>query len=454
MSDINILDPQVTPFVTLRLVSQDNVTREVSSDTVEFSALLNKSMFTISTGRTQVRFGKNRNRNLEKPLADWGNEINRYLNRGYQFVTDQKVTKHEFTIVSEFKDIANRAIRKFVESIISANDEKLKQDYTKSIEEIPKECIDRANEILIEMQMELQNKSLDVKTFNAYLKEVFTQLPLAISKHDGYFTMQNDYEHYERVISLLQEKLDTICQQLREFNEEKAAYESGSLERETVLEANNLEMRDVTLDEKQKILEYMSDQSGNFVRAWHVTNHETEKRFQDYCKKRGITEENGGISHLWHGTGFENIWSIFKSGLYLNPELIKSNVRICGKAFGYGIYFAPYCRKSMGYTSAAGAMYRGGSNRGGYLLIFKVATGNPYYYYRGTDKHGAKLPNHYRPNHWEDFHKQVPDCDVLWAEAGHEGDATVRRLCFDEVIAYQECQATIEYVVEFSDITW
>ena len=454
MCDINILDYEEAPFVTLRMVSQDRVTRAASSKTVEFKAMPDKGIFIISSGKTQVKFGKNRNLRTEKPLSDWEVEMKRYLNRGFQFVTTEQIEKKEFHVKAEFKTITNKILSKFVEAIIGANDEKLKQDYTKSIDEIPKECIDKANEVLICMQKELAEESLTVQIFNEYVTQIFTYLPLAISKHDNWFASSNDYEHYSDVISRLQDKLDTICQQLRDFNDEKEANENGTLERQTVLEANNIEMRDITKAEKEKILEYMSDQSKNFVRAWHVTNFETEKRFQKYCDERGITEENGGISHLWHGTGFENLWSIFKNGLYLNPELIKAGVRICGKAFGYGIYFAPYCRKSMGYTSAAGAMYRGGSEKGGYLLIFKVATGNPYYYYRGTDKKGSKLVSHYRPNHWEDFHKKVPDCDVLWAEAGQPGDETVRRLCYDEVIAYQECQATIEYIVEFSDISW
>jgi len=450
MNDVNILDPKETPFVTLRLVAVDSVTRAVSSQTVEFNALLDQEMFTVSKGKTQVKFGRNKERKIEKPIGEWKSEINSYLNRGYQFVTTNQVKTHSFHVVSEFKAIADKVLSRFVSSIIAANNEKMKQDYTKSVDEIPKDCIDKATKILIQMQKELSEETFSVASFNDYVKELFTYLPIAISKQDHYFATVLDYEHFSDVISTLQDKLDTICQQLRDFNNEKEGAKDGP--RKTVLEANGLSMRDVTDEEKEKILSFMSDQSGQYVRAWRVTNEETEKRFNEYCKKRGITEENGGISHLWHGTGFENLWSIFKSGLYLNPELIKAGVRICGKAFGYGIYFAPYCRKSMGYTSAAGALYRGGDNRGGYLLIFKVATGNPYYYYRGTDKLGRTLENHYRPNHWGDFNATVPGCDCLWAESGHEGDDTVRRLCYDEVIVYQEQQATIEYVVEFSDI--
>ncbi len=443
--DVNILDPKETPFVTLRLVSRDRISRSVSSETVEFNALLNQNIFTISSGKTMVKFGKNRNRRVEKPLSDWGNEINRYLNRGFEFVTTEQIKKHEFKVISEFKAIKNLALSKFIKAIIEANDEKLKQDYTKSIDEIPAECIDRANNILLNMQIELSNESFTVQSFNAYLKDLFTQLPLAISKQDNYFATIDDKKHYEDVIVRLQDKLDTICQNLRKFNEEKEAVNNGTYERQTVLEANNLDMRDVTPEEKAKILEWMSNQKDNFVRAWKVTNFATEKRFDEFCTKEGLTEENG-ISHLWHGTGFENIWSIFKSGLYLNPELIKAGVRICGKAFGYGLYFAPYCRKSMGYTSSCVAIHRGnGSGRGGYLLIFKVATGKPYDIYNEGGK---------RPDHWEDFHRDHPDRHCTWAGGDLPSINGLQRLQYDEVIVYQECQATIEYVVEFSDISW
>lgn len=48
----------------------------------------------------------------------------------------------------------------------------------------------------------------------------------------------------------------------------------------------------------------------------------------------------------------------------------------------------------------------GAGGKGGYLLLFKVATGNPYYIYRHRNE-GGKLSV---PKHWRDFHKDPPDC--------------------------------------------
>ncbi len=434
-----ILDPKVTPNVVLRQIKRDSITADVKSATVEFCYDSENDRFTESMGATKVRFGPKRAHKKEYPADMWRSEIEKYLNWGYRFVTDQITKVHSLVVDGVYKPLKDKFQEAFIKAAVEANDETMKASFTMSIEEIPKDCIDKANEIMISMQQELADKTLDIASFNAYLTEFFTALPIAISKADNYFASYDDYEHYTDVISRLQEKLDAMIQQLRKLSTFKAKAD----ERPTIIEANNLEMRNVTKDEKQKILEYMSDQKNNYVRAWKVTNRDTEKRFEEYCKSEGLTDENG-ISHLWHGTGFGNMWSIMKSGLYLNPALIKANVPICGKMFGYGLYFAPYCRKSMNYTSASSAMYHGesGGQKGGFMFIFKVATGNPYWIAREGGS---------RPNHWNDFHEDHPNKHCLWAERGQNG--SVGRLCFDEVVVYQECQATVEYIVEFSDIT-
>jgi len=96
--------------------------------------------------------------------------------------------------------------------------------------------------------------------------------------------------------------------------------------------------------------------------------------------------------------------------------------------------------KSIGYTSSYGSCWANGKDNKAYLAIFKVATGLPYYIYR--DGGYAK-----RPNNWTDFHANHPEADCLWAER-NDGDNGMR-LRNDEVVIYQECQATIEYLIEF-----
>ena len=111
------------------------------------------------------------------------------------------------------------------------------------------------------------------------------------------------------------------------------------------------------------------------------------------------------------------------------------------KAFGYGIYFAPYCGKSLHYTS--GNMYSSGTRSDKvYMAIFEVCTGNPYYIYED--------PNSKTPHNWIDFHEDHPDMDCCWASSGKVNSANtiLNRLTWDEVIVYQEEQATIKYLLE------
>ena len=434
------IDYKTTPYLQFRLVKRDSLTGDIKNETVEIKYNEETNTFTESTGATKVRFGPKAGRKTEYPIEMWDERISMYL-RNYELATTEETKKKTITFEGDYKHIVNRAINAFVNSIVQANNEMIRTSYTKDIDDIPKECLNTANDILIYLQSNIEN--ITKQDYNAKLRELFIVFPMAVSKSDHYFIDTIDREQMKETVSKLQEKVDGIMQMLASSsvipNNDK-----------TILEANDVEMREVTEEEEEKIKEYMSDQSENFVRAYKVTNHKTEKRFNEFCAKEGLTEKKG-ISHLWHGTGYENLWSIFKSGMYLNPALIKAGVRICGKAFGYGIYFAPYCRKSMGYTSSSAAIHRGGNGgRGGYLLLFKVATGDPYYIYRHRDGQGRLKV----PQHWADFHKDNPGKLCTWAEAGQIGDATIRRLCYDEVIVYQESQCTIEYVVEFSNIKY
>lgn len=437
------LDYNKTPYVQLRLIKTDSLTGDVKNETVEFEYDSSNGTFVESTGATKVKFGPKRGKKKEYPINMWNDIINSYFDRGYELVTTTKTGTKTISFEGDFKRILNKAINTFVNSIIAANNEMIRESYTKDIDDIPKECLDMATSILIKLQKDID--SISLKEYNESLKEFFINFPMAVSKSDKYFVNRIDREHMKDTVSKLQEKLDGVLQLLN-------TKESAPTYDQTVLEANGIDIRPVNKDEENLIREWMSDQSDNYVEAYKVTNYKTEDRFNKYCEKEGL-KEGSGISHLWHGTGYENLWSIFKSGMYLNPALIKSGVRICGKAFGYGVYFAPYCRKSMGYTSSNCAIHRGGgSEKGGYLLLFKVATGNPFYIYRKEERDNDGRCR--VPQHWTDFHKYHPGKHCTWAEMGQEGDETIRRLMYDEVIVYQECQCTIEYIVKFSNITW
>lgn len=428
-------DLEVATFVELRFVHVNKYTGQSKNETVSFEKAADGGSFTVTSGATGLKRGPKKARVETYEVDEWNNQLARYIKKGFDPISTEKLEMVEVKVDGDYVELNDKTFQAFIEMLITANDEIVEKNFgsIKKLKDIPSAHMTHAQNALIDMSM--HKDTLSVTEFNDMLmKDVFTYIPRPMANVKNKIAAK--CEQFDDILAREQEYLDNV-QQLLKVKEVKG-------KNQTILEANGLVGRPAVDDEVAYLKGLMTDQSSHFVRAWKVSNIETEKAFREYCKEQGFTEEKG-INHLFHGTGVENVWSIYKNGLYLNPAVIKSGVRICGKAFGYGLYFAPYCRKSMGYASTSSAIHYAGCNnsgRTGYLLVFKVATGNPYYIY--SDPTGC-----HRPNHWEDFHRDHPDKHCCWAEAGRTGSNGLNRLAMDEVIVYQEKQATIEYIIEF-----
>ena len=111
-------------------------------------------------------------------------------------------------------------------------------------------------------------------------------------------------------------------------------------------------------------------------------------------------------------------------GLILNP-----NAPITGKMFGFGLYFANKAIKSVGYTSLTGSIWAKGSSKTGYLFVYKVAYKNAKHVQKWSHEMSGYTKKHIAPY------------DALFAHGGAD-------LKNDEIIIYDEAQATIQYVIE------
>lgn len=400
------------------------------NSSVEFFQKEGSKVFSIRSGKTQMKIGVTKQRDKEYPEDAWDTMVSFYENSGYVPIGDKKVeTLSVQSGGQKFAPISDKTFLPVLNRMVSANDAMIEELFSKSVLDVPDERIQLVQQTLIEMVK--AGDKMPVKEFNnKLLKVVWTQIPRA--QNQLCEKLAKSPKDYPAIIQREQEILDNLVQLLNK------ARKSGKVEiTDTILSANNLFERPVTAEEKKLLKDLMTDKSSMYVRAWRTGSKEQDERFEQCCKEHGYTEENGGVQYLFHGTGFSNIWSIWTNGLYLNPEVLKSNVRICGKAFGYGLYFAPYIYKSMGYCSND---FGSGRHAHGYMLVFKVMTGNPYYIYR--DK------NPKRPNHWKDFHRDHPDMDCCWAESGSSNGGFMR-LRWDEVIVYREEQAALQYIIEY-----
>jgi len=145
----------------------------------------------------------------------------------------------------------------------------------------------------------------------------------------------------------------------------------------------------------------------------------------EYRKRRGIEEDR--VRHLWHGSRNENWLSIVENSLMLNPT---SAVRT-GAMFGPGIYFAPNCEKSFGYTSFRGSYWASGRSGTGYMGLYSCAYGDPYV---------VQAAGRYTKDQLDSKGK-----DCVHAYAGCSG------LRNEEIVFFDEAAMCLEYLVEFGD---
>ena len=103
--------------------------------------------------------------------------------------------------------------------------------------------------------------------------------------------------------------------------------------------------------------------------------------------------------------------------------------------FGYGIYFAPRAKKSLGYTSLDGSYWASGNDKTGFMALFDVALGNVLDVY----EHHYWCSRTNKEEMWK--HNK---CHSLHA---HKKDGFLYN---DEVIAYDDAQVNIRYIVELS----
>lgn len=262
---------------------------------------------------------------------------------------------------------------------------------------------------------------MSLAEFNNKLKLLFAVIPRRMDKLSEHLARHK--EDFAGIVSDEQDLFDIMVSQVRSSKARKA-------HGQTILDANGISMRQVTDEEASSIRKLLGDNAGKYLEAYRVTNGETEKEFNDFTELFGL-EDGDGIAHLFHGTRNENVWSILTSGLKNRPP---KDAVVTGKAYGLGTYFAPDAVKSLGYTSRIGSKWAHGTCSCGFLLICKVAVGQESTYYDGHFGCDPSLDA-------EKLERIAPGALCTWAKARYSG------FRMDEVIVYQDCQSTIEYIV-------
>lgn len=377
------------------------------------------SSFTVEYGRVGASC-----QTRTYPIYQWDKKYNEKIRKGYvdqthlveDLIKVQKPNKQK----NEYREIEDKAIAEIVDRLMSMARQKVQQNYKVESNQVTIAMVNEAQKIIDR----LVTRDV-VDDFNNDLLELFTVIPRKMSNVGGY--LANDKHDFTRIIKDEQDLLDVMRGQVvtNTAVEEEPTEDDNSVSDQTILEAMGIVIEPVDDADISLIKSKLGDCADKFHQAWRVTNLKTQKRFDDFVKKEYIKE----CKLFWHGSRNENWWSIINTGLVLRP----TNAVITGKMFGYGIYYAPKARKSLGYTSLSGSYWARGNSNSAFMALMDVAYGKPYdvYSFNGDfcNFNYAKLQ------------EKSAGANCLHAHAGN-------MLRNDEVIVYKEEQSTIKYLVE------
>ena len=360
------------------------------------------------------------------PISKFETQVKSKIKKGYVDVTDlKKDLVQEISTAnpeSPYKEIENAAIRAIVDKLQSLARETVRKNYTVKASSVTQDMVDAAQKIIDA----LANNSSTVEEFNANLLKLFTVIPRKMGNVRDY--LANKTDDFAQIISKEQDLLDVMRGQIyvKQDNEPTTTVEK---KQQTILEELGLAMEEATADDVALIKTLMNESAGKFRKAWRVINLKTQERFDKFVAENEIKDTR----LLFHGSRSENWFSIIKTGLMIRP----SNAVYTGSMFSDGIYFAPKCQKSIGYTSLSGAYWTHGGNNTAYMALFEVAYGTPYVVYQ----HDSSC---YHLN-YDVLQKKSPKCNCLHAKA----DKGMLRN--DEIVFYRNDQMTIKYLIEIGN---
>lgn len=268
--------------------------------------------------------------------------------------------------------------------------------------------------------------SKDVNDFNAKLMKLLSISPRKVDKFRGqtiasYLApVAPTTEEQQKVFASIIAREESLLQAM----DAVVSTISPKSSKEAVISPfGNIEISEPTEQEKEKVIERLSDQlKGKVKKIYRVVPNEQQRKFDLYLAEHNIQQ----VKMFWHGSRNENWISIIKKSLLLNPNAI-----ITGKMWGNGIYFAPSSMKSWNYTSYYGSVYAQGNAGTAFMGLYATAYGTPYF------------PDHLMQGSKQFLKSQNADC--IHAEASTAG------LLNDEVIFFDEDAICLQYLVEFGD---
>ena len=374
-------------------------------------------------------------------MSQWDKKIKEKLKKGYvdvsgnyqEVIEDSKENVDENT-EDEFALIKNNSVREIIRRLYEYANNVIQSSYKVQADVVTQKMVDDAQKILDDLNINYKNMS--VEDFNEKLIKLFVTIPRKMKRVADHLVGNKD--EFASVLEEEQSILDTMAGQVYQPKEKQIHINlDGSEYKESMLEKMGITMEDATDEDVEIIKKAMGDSAHRFVKAWRVSNYETEKRYKRYVAKNNI----GNIRLLCHGSRNQNWFNILKTGMLIRPSCAIAT----GNLFGLGLYWSNPDKynggvaKSIGYTSVRSAYWTGGGSDTGFIAFFDVAIGDSYDVY--------SFGSQYYDFNLEKLQQTKPGAWSLWAhgQGSRNGGST---LINDEIIVYNVNQATVRYLVE------
>jgi poly [ADP-ribose] polymerase 2/3/4 len=376
--------------------------------------------FSVTYGRVGAKGNE-----VSYPMNEWDSKVREKTRKGYKDQT------HLFALVGtqseqQIEGINCLQIKQLIQDLMRYAKQSISHNYVVSADKVTRQQVVEA-QLILDNLVKLVKKNMDIAAFNKSLIDLFTVIPRRMSHVKEH--LASDTDELQKIKDKLAEEqatLDVMRGQV-EMNEQNKKQNTQEEEKPyNILESLGWTVKSVEEDKTiQLIKKMMGDEKGKFSRTFQFENSRTSTVFNQYVNK--IDNKN---THLfWHGSRNENWFSILKTGLVLRP----ANAAITGKMFGYGLYFADKCRKSLNYSSLRGSYWSGGNSNKAYLAIYEVHTGNQLKVKKHEPWCGLLTEERMK-----DRGKQY---NSVFAEGGAD-------LINNEYIVYNEAQCRVKYFVE------
>lgn len=351
------------------------------------------------------------------PMKDWDKTYKKKTTERDGYIYKDVTSLRSDAKTAQYKELTNPDISRLLGSLQRYSKQSIADNYTVSSESVTKAQVDHAQGILNNV-VGLLEKEKEYKALNEMFRELYITIPRKMKKVQDHLLTEFDLNKAKQIIDNEQQILDVMSQQV---NTQSNA--SGN-ECSTLEDALGIKIEIIESKEIDEIKKLMGTEANKYRNAFRVTNNNT----QTFFDKQLSVSLKPWKKLLWHGSRNENWLNILQSGLVLRP----TNAIITGKMFGYGIYFADKCGKSMGYTSLRGSYWARGGDNQGFMALFDTNTGIEY----RVERHESWMG---QLNH--DELKKRGQYDSLFAKGG----ADLRN---NEYIVYNQNQCTVKYIVE------